>query len=319
MTKKLLNMKRNIVAGTVISLVLYGCSGKSDNKATGESQYTLDSLTTAMGSGMIQPIGGIVNLAAPQKGVVKKVMVKSGELVEKGQPLIELENTEQSISLSEARENYQTLQAEVQSAQINYQQALIELNKKQKDYRDGQALFQAKAMTANDLLNLLTAYESQKATSKRLENEVNIARKKAFGSNYNVASINKTYGDMTFKAPSKGRIIDLDLKPGEAIETYKEYAVLAPSDSLEVKAEMDELVANRIREGQKCTIKSLADNSVVATGTVKSMSPDLKKKSIFSDTGDDMQDRRIRIVYISLDKPDNLLIGSKVSCEIKIK
>jgi len=56
----------------------------------------------------------------------------------------------------------------------------------------------------------------------------------------------------------------------------------------------------------------------VAQGKILSISPDLKKKSLFSDSGQDLQDRRVREIEISIDKDTNLLIDTKVECMIHL-
>jgi hypothetical protein len=56
----------------------------------------------------------------------------------------------------------------------------------------------------------------------------------------------------------------------------------------------------------------------VGKGEILSISPDLKKKSLFSDSGQDLQDRRVREIEISIGNDANLLIDTKVECTVHL-
>jgi len=55
------------------------------------------------------------------------------------------------------------------------------------------------------------------------------------------------------------------------------------------------------------------------TGKVILAAPYLRKKSLFSDKVDNLEDRRVREVRVQLDSTETLLIGSRVECIIELK
>ena len=122
------------------------------------------------------------------------------------------------------------------------------------------------------------------------------------------------------RAPADGIVLDILPKPGEAVSQYQTYARLAPDAPLVVQAEIDEMFAVSVVPGQKCMVRLAGENEQVAKGKVVRISADLKKKSLFSDSRDDLEDRRVREVLISLDTVFHpLLINTKVECTVQIK
>jgi hypothetical protein len=48
-------------------------------------------------------------------------------------------------------------------------------------------------------------------------------------------------------------------------------------------------------------------------------SPYLKKKSLFADKADNLEDRRVREVRVELSPKSQVLIGSRLECVIELK
>jgi hypothetical protein len=94
---------------------------------------------------------------------------------------------------------------------------------------------------------------------------------------------------------------------------------MAPDAPLLVVAEIDELFAEKLALGQPCSIAFMGDSVPVAQGKILRISPNLKKKSLFSDSGNDLEDRRVREIEVLLsDIKKPLLIGSKLECTVKL-
>ena len=80
-------------------------------------------------------------------------------------------------------------------------------------------------------------------------------------------------------------------------------------------AEIDELFANELAVGQQCTIL-VADSVLSSEETILRISPDLKRKSLFSDSGNDLEDRRVRKIEVSRNVGVTPLIDTKVECVV---
>jgi HlyD family secretion protein len=93
----------------------------------------------------------------------------------------------------------------------------------------------------------------------------------------------------------------------------------APEGGLVAITEIDELFADRLKVGQRATIRPQGDSTILATGDVFIISPYLKKKSLFSDNASNLEDRRVREVRVKINPEAKLLIGSRVECVIELK
>jgi len=120
------------------------------------------------------------------------------------------------------------------------------------------------------------------------------------------------------KAPSDGIVLTMDLTEGSAATTEKPLFDFAPNSALTVLCEVDELWVNKLKIGQKATIRTQGTDDKLADGEVVYLSPYLKKKSLFSDDSSNMEDRRVREVRIRLSGNSSLLINSRVEAVIDL-
>jgi HlyD family secretion protein len=120
-------------------------------------------------------------------------------------------------------------------------------------------------------------------------------------------------------APVKGTILNLNLKLGSIINSNESFGDFAPEGPFVAIGEIDEMFAQKLRLGQSAYIREQGGTDTISTGKVYFMSPYLKKKSLFSDRPDNLEDRRVREVRVLLDDKSNVLIGTRVECVIDIK
>ena len=92
----------------------------------------------------------------------------------------------------------------------------------------------------------------------------------------------------------------------------------APEGPLMAVTEVDELFADKVKEGMSAYIRPQGKTDTLATGKVFLTSPYLRKKSLFADAASDMEDRRVREVRVLLDQHARALIGSRVECVIQL-
>jgi hypothetical protein len=103
------------------------------------------------------------------------------------------------------------------------------------------------------------------------------------------------------------------------VSQFSTYAELAPSGPEIVKAEVDELFADRLKTGQDAEIRYIGSDSAIATGKLYFVSPYLTRKSLFSGKTGEQEDRMVRQVKIALSSTADIIINSRVECVIKVK
>ncbi len=305
---------KKLCIGFFSILLFVACGNKKENTAPVEVKPA----NVAVGIGKITPQGGVSNLASPVAGIVAEIGVTTGTKVKSGDLLLTIDNTDASLALSEINSRLSTQQKSIQSAKLLKEQGLIRLQEKERKLNDARELLAAGAVTGESVRTLQNDYDLEKQSQEKLQNDILLQeaqlREIASLKSMRAEDLNRT----SLRAPMDGIVLDVLPKKGEAINRYETYVVLAPDAPLIVQAEIDEMFSNRLALGQSCEIRISGNAQPVAQGKILSISPDLKKKSLFSDSGQDLQDRRIREIEISIDNDANLLIDTKVECIVQL-
>lgn len=305
---------KKLFIGCFLILLLVGCGNKTENRVSVE----VSPVTVAVGIGKIVPQGGVSKLASPVAGIVVEIAVATGDKVKSGDLLLTLDNTDASLALSEINSRLVTQQKSIQSAKLMKEQGLIRLREEERKLNDARELFAAGAVTGESVRNLQNGYDLERQNQERLQNDIVLqeSQLREIVSQKNMRS--EELSRTSLRAPMDGIVLDVLPKKGEAVDRYETYVILAPDVPLIVQAEIDEMFSNRLALGQSCEIRVAGNPQPVGKGEILSISPDLKKKSLFSDSGQDLQDRRVREIEISIDKDTNLLIDTKVECMIHL-
>jgi len=305
---------KKLFIGYFLILLLVGCGNKTENRVPVE----VSPVTVAVGIGKIVPQGGVSKLASPVAGIVVEIAVATGDKVKSGDLLLTLDNTDASLALSEINSRLVTQQKSIQSAELMKEQGLTRLREKERKLNDARELFDAGAVTGESVRNLQNDYDLEKQGQEKLQNDILLqeSQLREIVSQKNMRS--EELSRTSLRAPMDGIVLDVLPKKGEAVNRYETYMMLAPDAPLIVQAEIDEMFSNRLKLGQSCEIRVAGNPQPVAHGKLIVISPDLKSKSLFSDSGEDFQDRRVREIEISIDKDTNLLIDTKVECMIHL-
>ena len=287
---------------------------------TAKPDSTPPPVTQIVGLGKIVPQGGISELASPVSGIITAIPVSEGSKVKKGDVLVQLDNKNQLLDVTVAENKMISQQKAIESARLLLNQKSIALGDKLRKLNDARDLLKAGASTGDNVNTLQNDYDQGTQELKKLQSDLAMQE-----SQLNELSVQKeikvnALNQTTLRAPMDGTVLDILPRVGEAVSQYQTYGRLAPDAPLIVQAEIDEMFSDNLVPGQKCSVRLIGEGQPVAGGKIISISADLKKKSLFSDSGEDMQDRRVREIEIALDdvsKP--LLINTKVECTVLIK
>lgn len=308
-------MKTEIVF-LVITLMLLGCNNKNKNSSQPTNELSVDSI---IGIGKVFPQGGIIELAAPASGIVKDVYFKAGDSLNEGDLILMLENSDEELSVKEVDSRMASQKLAMESARLTFEQEKLAHAEQLRLLDDAQELLKVGASTGEKVRTLQNEFDQGAKHLKKLENDYKMEQSQLSEMNIQRTSRKNDLDKKIFKVPVDGILLDLSIKTGEAVSLYQPYGRIAPSSPLVVKAEIDELFADRLKVGQSCKINIPGDSLIVAIGELVYISPDLKKKSLFSDSGTDLEDRRIREIEVSLKEIyKTLFIESKVECSVQL-
>jgi HlyD family secretion protein len=300
----------------LVGIILTGCAKKQAPPPLTEVMP----VTQITGIGKIVPEGGISELASPLSGIVTAIPIAEGSKVKKGDILVQLDNTEQVLAADEIANKITTQKKAVESQKWLIEQKKTALADKLRKLTDAQDLLKSGATAGENVLTLQNEYDQASQEMKKFESDLSMQQSQLDEIMVQQAVKMNDLKQTALRAPVNGVILDILPRTGEAVNQYQTYARLAPDAPLVMQAEIDEMFAPRLSPGQPCTISLPGENEPVAKGRIIRISADLKKKSLFSDSGEDLEDRRVREAEISLDSVYlELLINTKVQCTIQIK
>jgi multidrug resistance efflux pump len=314
-------MKKTIIAAFLTALLI-GC-GKPENESKTESEridsaQIDDTPKIIIATGKIEPQNGIINVSAPVGGIVEAVLKMDGDSVVQGQTLVQLVDDIEQSKINEIRSQIQTQRSQIVVEQTQIEEAEVNLHNKQDLMLKTKRLVESGAEAQQVYDDLTTEVKIRQVNVDRAKASAQLAKSRLTELTAQLHTAETEARLKVFKAPSNGILLDINLKKGEAVNQFSNYAEFVPRGSLNVRAQVDELYSSKVKIGQQVDIVYRGSDEVIATGEVTMVAAYLKKKSIFSEKTDDQEDRRVREIQIALKNTGGLIINSKVECKIKL-
>jgi HlyD family secretion protein len=209
-------------------------------------------------------------------GRVDRVLVEPGDMVQAGQPLIELSNTnlalqviQQESQLNQAISQLQQNEIELEQNQLSNDRALADI-----DYnlvRLGRSAERREGLAAKGLVSTeqrdvvtdeLTYYkrlrpiqaqsgQRQSELRERLLPDIHQQLKILRG---NLAIVHDKLDSLVIRAPVAGKVTAIDLKMGETRAPGQRLAEVTPQTGMKLIADIDEFYLTRVRVGQTATV-----------------------------------------------------------------
>ena len=267
--------------GLAVVLIIVTAAMKGRNKATEvriEKVERRDLVASVTASGQVQPHTK-VDLSADITGRVVRLAVKDGDMVTKGQFLLEIDPTQYQANVERAT-------AAVASARSQSAQARPSLAQAQRNYARLAALKKANPTLVSDeqLEQLRTQVEVAQAQLEAANHAIDQATASMRDAR---SSLSKT----TIVAPMSGRITRLNVEEGETAimgTLNKDAATLltiADMSLLETKVKVDETDVSRIKLGDSTVIQLDAFPDTTFIGRVSEISNSSVKAGMTGGTG----------------------------------
>jgi len=260
-------------------LLILSCTD-DNNKILPITQNLIESVYSSV---VVQP-DSLYQSYAIVAGILDNNLVEEGDLVSKGQPLIQIINStpklnaeNAKLTLELARENYNGsaavlngIQEEINAANLKYkndsinyfrQKTLWDQNIGSKAEFDTRKLAYELSLNNSNLL---------KSRFDRTKNELNTAVKQA-QNNYNTSLI--TTKDFTVKSKINGKVYALYKNAGELVNTQEPLAAIGSNDKFIIEMLVDEVDIVRISREQEVVINLDAYSDRIFTGKVTKILP----------------------------------------------
>ncbi|MCW0349185.1 Macrolide export protein MacA [Pantoea ananatis] len=252
---------------------------------------------TVLAIGILKP-SVQVNVGAQVNGQLKKLYVRAGDRVTKGQLLAEIDPTLQQSELRKSEAELDSAIAQKQASLFNLTQYQLELKRQRQMDRDG-------AGTKSSLEQAQARVDTQKAQIK--VNEAQIVQAQMA-----LETAKANLGYTRILAPMDGQVLGIVTKEGQTVvssQTAPTILVLANVDTMTVQTRISETDILKVHPGQPLTFYVVADpkhryQSVM--GTLQDAPDDA-----LQDEGARGQPQQSSAVYyngvFSIPNPDHLL------------
>lgn len=309
-------MKNFSILTLLLSILLVSC-GENKQQETSETPVTREP-ERIVGLATVEPQTRIVSLYAETGGIVKKIVRDINEDVRAGDVIIEFENSVEQAQLEQAISKLATQQALINSNKSQLASLKIKVENARVNYERNEGLVKSGGVTQQALDDSRYNYETLRADIGTYEANILQQQSKLKELQADINYYKELLNRKIVTAPINGKILSMDVKIGNYINTAQAIGDFAPEGYFIAVTEIDELYANEVKEGMTVYIRAEGKTDTLSTGKVILTSPYLRKKSLFSDGAANMEDRRVREVRVKLDDKSKLLIGNRVECVIML-
>jgi HlyD family secretion protein len=258
-------------------------------------------------TGIIEALSENVAVGVPLPGLVTEVFVKVNDTVKKGQPLLKLDDRDLLAETLSTR----ALQ-EISRAQLTVSEA--QLRKLETQLARLTSVTDSRAVSRDDIENrtqdVAVAQAQLAATQAQLTSaETSLTR------------LDLLIERLTVRAPRDGTLIQLNIRAGEyAATTPKTPAmILGDTDKLQVRADIDEQNAIRIRSGQPAYAYLKGDPTLTFPLVFGRIEPFVIPKTSLTGSSTERVDTRVLQVIYTLTRPADLplYVGQQVDLFIE--
>lgn len=210
----------------------------------------------------------LVDVGAQVSGQIKKMYVKMGETVKKGDLIAEIDNTTQLNTLNTNKARLETYQAQLQSAQIALRTA-------QRKYERYAALVKEGAISQQDFNEIEDTFASAQAQVKEIESSIKQTK----------ISINTAEADLSYTritAPIDGTIVAVMAEEGQTVnanQSTPDIAQIADLDTMLNKMQIAEGDVTKVKAGQQISFTILSEPDTPIQTTLESVDPGLTTMS----------------------------------------
>lgn len=248
-----------------------------------------------------QFVGGLeakdrVLLRPEAQGRIREVLVESGDQVEAGTPIIQLQPERSEAELRSVQSDVESAQAAVRTAQselesrrADVRNAQSEVELEREEYRRTQFLVEEGAQSQQELdrakrdrdaaLSQLESRQKQvEAAQSRLEQaQADLGRAKS-----EVEVVQEDLEDTRVVAPISGSIGDVEVEVGDFLQAGDPVVSISQNEVLELNLRIPTGQADKLQQGLTVELQNPQGDDPLATGSISFISPqvDLNAQSV---------------------------------------
>ena len=245
------------VAGTWVSMA----STPTQENLPLETIGTGDIEKVVLVTGVLKPAVQ-VNVGAQVNGQLRKLYVRQGEKVQKGQLLAEIDPTLQESDLNNTRAQLASAKAQKLSAQATLLRYRQELNRQSMMLREGSGV--------------RSEYEQARAQYDAQVQQIDVSDAQIVQAEMAVKTAQANLSYTRIVAPIDGEVLGIVIREGQTIvssQTAPTILVLADLDTMQVQTRISEADVQKIRPGQPLRFYVIANPDKRYTSTMGFVQP----------------------------------------------
>ena len=257
-------------------------------------------------TGLLESLSENVSIGVPVQSLVQEVMVEVNDSVKRGTPLFHLDDRELVATRVGA-----TAQVEVARTQVAIEAASVQKLQSQLKRLEAAGVpavsLDELENRRNDLIVAQARIAAAKAQTAAAEAELQ--------------RLNLMIDRLTVVSPRDGTVLQVNIRVGEFAASSPKTAaiVVGETDKLQVRADVDEQNASRIRPGQRAVAFLKGDRAVALPLEFVHIEPYVIPKVSLTGASTERVDTRVLQVIFSLSRPDEppLYVGQQVDVFIE--
>jgi HlyD family secretion protein len=276
-------MTRNAVLFSLILWVLAACNSRQEKVRPMHESIT----ESVYASGIIKS-NNQYEVFSKVNGLVAGIMVQEGDMIKKGDPIIQLADVTARLNTENAQlaADFATQKAnadKLRELQVNIDQAKIKLDNDTRLFQRQQQLWAQQIGTRNDLeqrelayQSSLNNYEAARLRYAELLRQISFQEKQ---SQKNVQIYRSLAGDYTIKSEVNGKVYNVLKEKGEMVNTQTAVAVIGDATSFVPELQVDEFDIACIKTGQKILLTMDSYKGQVFEAVVTTVKPFMNQRS----------------------------------------
>jgi multidrug resistance efflux pump len=267
----------------LFACVLFSCKSKQEKIKPTEESIT----ESVYASGIIKSTNQY-KVFATVNGLIAGILVKEGDVIQKGDPIMKLTGTNAQLNSENA-----ALSADY-AAKSNNAEKLKELQiatNLAKSKMDEDALLQQRQQNLwNQNIGAkidleqrqlayktsISAYQSAKLRQVQLQKQIEFQAKQS-QTNLRIAS--NTKNDYIIKSDVDGRVYQIIMKRGEMVNTLSPVAIVGDANNFLIELQVDEYDINKLEIGQKIVLSMDSYKGQVYECLVTKVNPIMNEKN----------------------------------------
>lgn len=249
-----------------------------------------------------------------QNATVSQINVEVGEAVSRGQLIMQLQNRDLAMQITETRSQMSQAQAALDAASASVSRLQLQLQDARADLQRTESLYNSGAVSQSGYDKAKLLVESTEALLQEQTSYQESYAAQVSGLQQLLAQSLDRQHQLQVYSPDDGTILDIPVEEEQPVIPGTLLAVVGSSEKLELKADIlsDDLA--EIRVGQKAIATSPVLGDTVLEGEVIKIYPRAEEKQ--SALG--VIQRRVPVI-ISLENTGNLQPGYEVTVAIEIE